>query len=912
MLMGRLLWAALLCSLSCLHAFKPDDFKKCSDASFCRRQRATAEGSAKFTVGAFSQSGLRVVADLQDEEQPGKPLVLDVTAYSNGVFRVKILEKNPIRPRHEVRDALVDDLHRLETEAHIQDLGHEVVITTHADATRRLRIVKAPFQAVLDFDGTPSVFLNQRGLLRYERQLNSEGEAPPAREGEDRNGFWGEGFKGTQDSKPRGPASIGMDVSFGGAQHVYGLPERATSLSLKNTRGPGAPDDRNPYRLYNLDVFEYELTDNYMYQPLYGAVPFLQAMDEAKTTAVLWLNSAETFIDISDHDAVQGKSSHWASESGVVDVFIMSSADPKDVSVQYTDLTGTSHMPPLFATAYHQCRWNYKDAQDVQNVDAGFDEHDIPYDVLWLDIEHTDGKKYFTWNKALFPNPAEMINALNSKGRKMVTIVDPHIKVDSSYHVYQDGSNQGFFVKKADGSEFQGHCWPGNSGYLDFVDPTVRTYWAGKFSAEQYEGFGTNALYTWNDMNEPSVFSGPEITMPKDNLHFGGVEHRDIHNQYGFYMTKATREGHIRARPEKRPFILSRSFFAGSQRDVAVWTGDNMAKWEHLAAAQPMLLTLQLSGIVFSGADVGGFFYNPEPELLVRWYQAAAYHPFFRGHAHIDTKRREPWLFGAENTALMRQAIRARYAVLPYVYTLFYEAHSKGVPVMRPLFMEYPKDTATYAMEDQFLLGAALLVKPVVHQFSSTIKVYLPGTQPWYDDETGAKTGANGWIEVATPIHKTPVFQRGGTIVPKRLRPRRSAALMRHDPYTLVVALDSAGRASGSLYVDDGDGYAFQTGHYVHRTLEFNQNTSRRARRTRALSTRTRRSSASRYSAGSRIRRRSVRTHVSSRGCTTSASSASRSASQRRRLRTTGRSRSSKPLPTNKLTAPNKENYAIR
>ena len=188
-------------------------------------------------------------------------------------------------------------------------------------------------------------------------------------------------------------------------------------------------------------------------------------------------------------------------------------------------------------------------------------------------------------------------------------------------------------------------------------------------------------------------------------------------------MTKATREGHIRARPDQRPFILSRSFFAGSQRDVAVWTGDNMAKWEHLAAAQPMLLTLQLSGIVFSGADVGGFFYNPEPELLVRWYQAAAYHPFFRGHAHIDTKRREPWLFGAENTALMRAAIRARYAILPYIYTLFYEAHSKGVPVMRPLFMEYPKDSATYS--------PLSVCRPAVHMPLSS-RVLLSTATHWF------------------------------------------------------------------------------------------------------------------------------------------------------------------------------------
>jgi alpha 1,3-glucosidase len=180
---------------------------------------------------------------------------------------------------------------------------------------------------------------------------------------------------------------------------------------------------------------------------------------------------------------------------------------------------------------------------------------------------------------------------------------------------------QGYFVKDANGGDFEGHCWPGGSSWLDYLSPTVRDYWASRFLTSNYVG-STEHLYTWNDMNEPSVFNGPEITMQKDLVHKPGgpvgVEHRDVHNLYGFYMTMATAAGHKLARPGRRPFILSRAFFAGSQRYAAVWTGDNMANWDHLRAATPMLLQLSMTGIVFCGADVGGFFGNPEPELLVR------------------------------------------------------------------------------------------------------------------------------------------------------------------------------------------------------------------------------------------------------------------------------------------------------
>lgn len=282
---------------------------------------------------------------------------------------------------------------------------------------------------------------------------------------------------------------------------------------------------------------------------------------------------------------------------------------------------------------YHQCRWNYNDQDDVRNVADGFDEHDIPLDAMWLDIEHTDNKKYFTWDPVKFPNPTEMTNNLTAKGRKLIVIVDPHIKRDPGYFLHNDAENNNYYVKTREGKDYEGWCWPGSSSYIDFFNPEVREYYANRFLLENYAG-STLDTYIWNDMNEPSVFNGPEITMPKDVVHHGGWEHRDVHNINGFMHTMSTFEGLLRRSGRTlRPFILTRSAFAGSQRYVSIWTGDNAAEWSHLKISIPMCLSLAVGGMAFCGADVGGFFKNPDAELFARWYQVSKI-KFQLFHAH--------------------------------------------------------------------------------------------------------------------------------------------------------------------------------------------------------------------------------------------------------------------------------------
>uniref|UniRef100_K3WDY2 Glucosidase II subunit alpha n=1 Tax=Globisporangium ultimum (strain ATCC 200006 / CBS 805.95 / DAOM BR144) TaxID=431595 RepID=K3WDY2_GLOUD len=656
---------------------------------------------------------------------------------------------------------------------------------------------------------------------------------------------WEEHFGGHTDKKKFGPSSIGLDIAFpaSDAAHkrgLYGLPEHASDFLLKDTLSDEIEDATtnkkkvllDPYRLYNLDVFEYELDKT---MALYGAIPVLVAPNAKNTVGVFWHNPSETFVDIATHEHT--KKSHWMSESGVLDLFVLLGPTSADFFSQYTLLTGRAPLPPVFAIGYHQCRWNYKNEADVDRVNAGFDEHLIPYDVLWLDIDHTDKKKYFTWDEYAFPTPIAMQERVARVGRKMVTIVDPHIRAKNDeppYYVHVEAQEKGLYIKDADGKDFRGWCWPGDSSYVDFTNPTARSWWSSLFRYDKYQG-STKDLYTWNDMNEPSVFNGPEVSMGKNCLNLEGVEHREWHNMYGTYMQRATMEGQlVRQLPQAaggeltvaadmhRPFVLSRAFWAGSQRYGAIWTGDNTAEWGHLQYATKMLLSMSVAGLTFVGADIGGFFGNPEPELLTRWYQAAVFQPFFRGHAHHDSKRREPWVFGEPHTSRIRDAIRLRYALLPYMYTLFHECAASGLPIMRPLWMHFAQNERSFTEEDQFLLGHDLLIKPIVNGGVEATSVFLPaqdGGTVWYHMFDNYKRFEGGRVHdnVPAPIESTPVFQRGGSVIARKNRVRRSSALMQNDPYTLVVTLDSNLEASGKLYLDDEQTYAAElNGVYSH------------------------------------------------------------------------------------------------
>ncbi|PON37661.1 Glycoside hydrolase [Trema orientale] len=864
--LSLLLLLLLGCShLSSVLSWKKDEFRNCNQTPFCKRARNRKPGTCalvahdvtlldgELTAKLLPKENYESPDQVHDQDQ-SKPLILSLSVYQDGIVRLKIDEDpklDPPKKRFEVPDVILPDF--AQKKLWLQKLSKE-------DDSSVIYLSDG-YEAVLRHEPL-EVYVREKGGKRRVISLNSHGlfdfeQLKVKKEGEE----WEERFRGHTDTRPYGPQSISFDVSFYDADFVYGIPEHASSLALKPTRGPGV-EESEPYRLFNLDVFEYIHDSPF---GLYGSIPFMISHGKSHgTSGFFWLNSAEMQIDVlgSGWDAESGISlpssqsridTFWMSEAGIVDTFFFVGPGPKDVVSQYTSVTGRPAMPQLFATAYHQCRWNYRDEEDVENVDSKFDEHDIPYDVLWLDIEHTDGKRYFTWDRVLFPHPEEMQRKLAAKGRHMVTIVDPHIKRDDSYFLHKETSQKGYYVKDASGNDFDGWCWPGSSSYPDMLNPEIRSWWGEKFTFENYVGSTPSFLrgldpqskrckaFTLSsfhlflvvflyvclcvDTSSRLIYVVPhlvEVSMPRDALHLGGVEHREVHNAYGYYFHMATSNGLVKRGDGKdRPFVLSRAFFAGSQRYGAVWTGDNTADWDQLRVSVPMILTLGLTGMSFSGADVGGFFGNPEPELLVRWYQIGAYYPFFRAHAHHDTKRREPWLFGERNTELIRDAIHMRYMLLPYFYTLFREANTSGVPVARPLWMEFPSDEVTFRNDEAFMVGNSLLVQGIYTERVKHTSVYLPGKESWYDLKTGAvyKGGMTHKLEVSE--ESVPAFQKAGTIIPRKDRFRRSSTQMVNDPYTLVIALNSSQKAEGELYVDDGKSFSFEQGAYIHRRFVF-------------------------------------------------------------------------------------------
>lgn len=623
-------------------------------------------------------------------------------------------------------------------------------------------------------------------------------------------------------------------------------------LTCKNRGGEGQYTE--PYRLYNADVFEY-IMDSPM--TLYGSIPLMQAHKVNSTVAVFWLNAAETWVDITKSTrggalgigGATDTQTHWFSESGLLDVFVLLGPSPLAINRDYAALTGTPQLPAQFAIAHHQCRWNYVTDADVRDVDRKFDKHALPYDVIWLDIEYTDGKKYFTWDPLTFPDPLGMQSQLDEHGRKLVVIIDPHIKKEAGYAVVDELQSQGLSVMNKEAVPYEGWCWPGASLWIDAFNPAALAWWKTLFTYARFAGTASNA-WLWNDMNEPSVFNGPETTMPKDNLHHGGWEHRDVHNLNGLTFHNATFEALLArdasfpsSSPDskshsasvssttRRPFVLTRAFFAGSQRLGAMWTGDNQASWPHLAASIPMVLSLNTAGFPFAGADVGGFFGNPDRELLARWYQAGAFYPFFRAHAHIDTRRREPYL-GVDEPArsAIAQALRLRYALLPAWYTAFHDAATHGGPVVRPQWHVHPLDAAGFALDDQLHLGdTGLLFKPAVAAGVTSVDVHLADARTYYDYHTFAAFAGPAGRSAAVPaaLPRLPLLMRAGHIFARRDRPRRSSGLMQRDPLTLVVVLEQAlgrdggGNAAGALYLDDGATHAFRAGACVRRALRF-------------------------------------------------------------------------------------------
>lgn len=609
--------------------------------------------------------------------------------------------------------------------------------------------------------------------------------------------------------------SVGMDFQFNKINNVYGIPEHLDQFNLQDTNS-----NKDPYHLYNTDMFNiFDKPKN----PMYGSVPFLMGVLKNYSLGVFWINSAETIVNI---DKKSNKTVvHFLSETGEID-FIMFMADkPSDINKDFGSVIGYTLLPPLFSLGYHLSRWNYNNEFDFNDVDSLMDHHYIPYDAFWLDIEYTIDRNFFSWNKELFPDPKRLLFKLNRLKRNLIIILDPQFEIKSNitdFLIYND-----LYVKKRDNEMFVGECWAGKCIWPDVFNPQFQKFYNHLFSHYYLSELmckNLTNLHFWNDMNEPSIFNVVDSTFYKDNQFYNGIFDKSVHNLYGMLFHKATYDASLLILKGKiRPFVLSRSFFVGSQRIGPSWLGDNKSDWFLLRISIPMLLSLNVANMPFSGADVGGFIGDPSVELLIRWYQTAIWYPFFRVHLIDYAKRREIWLFPNESFIIMRDAIRLRYLLLSVLYSLFYESSITALPIIKPLFYESQEDEKVYSIDDQFFWGnSGLMIKPIMENSATHVDVYFPDTQIYYYFDNGKILSTKEDVKTVkylSPsfhqlknilLYDIPIYLKGGHSIFVKEKYRRSSKLMFYDPFSLIVALDNNLESKGQNYLDDGESFEFK------------------------------------------------------------------------------------------------------
>lgn len=574
-------------------------------------------------------------------------------------------------------------------------------------------------------------------------------------------------------------------------EKFYGLGEKVGGINKRGKR----------WVMWNTDAYGYNsLTD-----PLYQSHPFFIGLVEGIAYGIFLDNTYKTEFEFATGSDIFYS---FGAEAGELDYYFFYGPEIKNVLNRFTDLVGRMPLPPLWALGYQQCRYSYYPESEVLRIAQTFREKQIPADVIYLDIHYMDEYRVFTWDRERFPDPERLLSKLEKLGFKVVVIIDPGIKVDPGYRVHDNGLKGDHFVRLPDGSLYIGQVWPGDCYFPDFSNPRTREWWGSLY--KDLIDSGVDGI--WNDMNEPAVWGG---TFPDAVQHydFGKISnHLKIHNVYALEMVRGTYEGLMKLSPNTRPFVLTRAGFSGIQRYAAVWTGDNQSNWEHLYLSIPMTLGLGLSGVSFAGYDVGGFAGSPSPELFTRWLQLGVFTPLLRNHTAFGTRDQEPWSFGDGYEAINKKYIKLRYELLPYIYDAFEEASSTGIPVMRPMVLEYQKDEQTYSLSDQFLFGEDILVAPVYTKGASLRKLYLP-EGVWFDYWSNKPYEGPGYITMDASLERLPLLVKGGAIIPMQ-EPVNYTGEKSADP--LIIKIYPASISVDSLYEDRGEGFEYKAGAFSY------------------------------------------------------------------------------------------------
>jgi len=585
------------------------------------------------------------------------------------------------------------------------------------------------------------------------------------------------------------------------SEAYYGLGDKPVDINLKGKR------------------FENWVTDSYAYgrntDPIYKSIPFYIGLHHQRAYGIFFDNSFRSFFDFCAER--RNITSYWA-QGGEMNYYFIYGPDMTDVVASYTDLTGKPHqLPPLWALGYHQCKWSYYPESNVKAITKKFRDLKIPCDAIYLDIDYMDGFRCFTWNKEYFPDPKRMVKELEDDGFKTIAIIDPGIKIDMDYNIFREALEKDYFCKRADGPYMKGKVWPGECFFPDFTDPEVREWWAGLYK-ELIEEIGVRGV--WNDMNEPAVMDVPGKTFPNDVRHnYDGnrCSHRKAHNVYGMQMARATYQGLKKFSYPKRPFVITRAAYSGTQRYTSTWTGDNVATWDHLNIANIQAQRLSMSGFSFVGSDIGGFAEQPNGELYARWIQLGMFHPFFRTHSSGDHGDQEPWAFGSNITDIVRKFIEIRYQLLPYLYTAFWRYAEEGIPILKSLVLFDQKDPHTHYRNDEFIFGEKILACPIAEPNAKGRRMFIPKGD-WYNfwDDTLIEGGEEVWVDA--DLDSMPIFVKAGAIIPKY--PIQQYVGEKDIKELELDIYFKTGKETSQVYEDAHDGYDYKKGRFSLRDFK--------------------------------------------------------------------------------------------
>ncbi|KJR43982.1 family 31 glycosyl hydrolase, alpha-glucosidase [Candidatus Magnetoovum chiemensis] len=529
--------------------------------------------------------------------------------------------------------------------------------------------------------------------------------------------------------------------------------------------------------------------------------------------------------------------------STALDIYIFDSADKLAIVKEYLLLTGTPYIVPKWAFGYQQSRWSYPDAKTILDVANKFRQLKIPCDAIYMDIDYMDNFKVFTIDDNKFPDFKSFVNRLKSMGFKLIPIIDPGVKIEKGYKVYEEGIKSGCFCVNEKGQNFEAAVWPGLTHFPDFLRKDVRLWWSKLYEiliSCDIEG-------VWNDMNEPSIFYTQEAideiynmletmkktgnfdkwTLTNKAAHISNrreyyqefchiddkgnkINHDNIHNLYGFYMTLAAADGFKTLMPKKRYFLLTRSCYSGAHRFTALWTGDNHSWWEHMLSHIQMVMSLNLSGFFYTGADICGFGGNASEELAIRWMQLGIFTPLYRNHSAYGSRHQEPWAFSDRATDIFRNIIRLRYALIPYSYSEFMHCVKELLPFVTPLMFLYD----VHDIEDQFMYGRSLMAAPIHSPNACGRYVYLP-KHKWLLWRASSfenrimKVYEPGVYYINADISEIPVFIKENALIALTAP---SLYVTEKDTDTIIITGLVSSEASFTYYEDDGITYDYEKG----------------------------------------------------------------------------------------------------